>query len=211
MIQKFFSMFFVLIAGIMFIGNSHTEAAGDTKVAVILETPDGMFSEPEVVYKTLNESLDKMFKGYSQFDIIPVEETNAYVQVYLEESELSTTQFVNGVAVTSGEPALKKANLSELDKHFEADYLLYVRVYSGAAKMSVGLMSASQKVNVTTDFRVWSAEKADYVYMKRFQATGKSTAVYAGLGSSERAVEKGLKKGLSQVEADAAKIRAAMM
>lgn len=176
------------------------EAAGETKVAVILEIPNAVLSEPEIVYKNLDSTIEKIFKGYSRFEIIPVKETSLYFQLYQEENDL----------LNSLEPSLKKSNLTELCEHFEADYLIYVRVANGISKFSMGLFSASQKVNVTTDFRIWSSAKEDYVYLKRNQTTGKSTSVYVGVGSAEHAIEKGLKKGLKEVESDAMKIRFAM-
>ena len=198
MIQKIISLMFILM---ILLNGQKIYAAPETTVAVILELPHAVLSEPQIVHKNLDETLNKIFGDYSRFKIIPVEETSLYFQLYLEENDL----------LNSFDSYLKKENLSELDQYFESDYLIYVRVSNGISKFSAGLFSASQKVNVTTDFRVWSEEKSDYVYLKRFQETGKSTSVYVGIGSAEHAIEKGLKKALKQIEKDAVKIRAAMM
>ena len=78
-------------------------------------------------------------------------------------------------------------------------------------RFSGGFMSASQKVNVTLDFRIWSDKKADFVYTKRAMTTGTSTTVYVGgMGSSSHAIEKGLKKGLKEIEKDSVKIKTSM-
>ncbi len=72
------------------------------------------------------------------------------------------------------------------------------------------MMSSGQKSNVSMDFRIYSVAKEDYIYKKRSVRTGKSDSFYKGSGSSKRALEKGLKKDLAEVEKEIAQIHAAM-
>lgn len=88
--------------------------------------------------------------------------------------------------------------------------MIYIRVSSTAPEISTGFFSASQKVNVTMDFRIWSDSAKDFSYMKRTTSTGSSTAIYAGIGSATKALEDGLKKGLTEIEKDKVKIRKLM-
>ena len=67
-------------------------------------------------------------------------------------------------------------------------------------------MSAGQKTNVTTDFRIWDAKQEKYVFIKRYQTTGKSSSFYLGMGSASHAVQKGLDKALEQITKDKDKI-----
>ncbi len=204
MLKRIFSALCMAML-VLFVANG--SAAAETKIAIVLDAPTGMFSEPEKVYNSVQETLDKILKNSTGYDIIPVSDTADYVQIYREENDLLTTVTTEGVAV---ENFFKKEDISNICQHFGADYVIYTRVSSTMPKISGGLFSNSQKVNVILDFRVWSEGKKDFSYTKRATTTGSSTAIYAGIGSSSRALEKGLKKGLQEVEKDASKVIAAM-
>ena len=206
-----------VLAAMLLIFNGNSASALDlggekATVAVILDTPDGMFSEPEKVYESIQQSLDKIFAGTSRYDIMSIDETNSYVQIYREENELVSDVETGMGQVYVNRIMLKKEDMDNLCKHFDADYVIYTRVSSTMPRFSGGFISASQKVNVTLDFRIWGNKKGDFIYTKRTATTGTSTTFYAGgIGSSSHAVEKGLKKGLQAIEKDAAKIKAAMI
>ena len=205
MMKKFFSaLAFALTLMIFNVG-----AALAATVAVVLDTPAGMFSEPEKVNANLQETLDKIFTDKTNYSFLPIEDANAYIQIYREEHDLITSMNnEDGYVVLK---PLKKEDYANLCNYFGADYLIYVNVTSSIPKFSGGFFTASQSVNVTTDFRIWQNGKNDFAYMKRSSMKGKSTTVYAGgVGSSTHAIEKGLKKGLQEIEKEAPKIRAAM-
>jgi len=191
----------------MILITANNSAFAEKKVAIILDAPTGMFSEPEKVYTAVQTSLNNILQNSSEYNILPIEDVSSYVQIYREENDLTETVTTEGVAVES---FLKKSDVDKICKHFESDYVIYTRISTTAPKVSVGLFSASQKVNVILDFRVWSNDKQDFSYMKRTTTQGKSTAIYAGIGSSSRALDKGVKKGLQEIEKDASKVRAAM-
>lgn len=214
MLRKLFSS---LLFAVMLCSLSHQVYAVDLNdnkitVAVVLDTPGGMFSEPEKVYTTVQESLDNIFKGSAQYKILPIGETDSYVQIYREENNLTVNMDTEITGVAQRDLSLKKTDINKICKHFEANYIVYTRVTSTAPRVSIGFMSAGQKVNVTLDFRIYSDKKADFVYMKRAMTTGSSKTIYAGgMGSSSRAVEKGLKKALEEIEKDSTKIKNSMM
>lgn len=204
MLKKNFSVL-CMAAVIVFVAHSQAYAA---KIAVILDAPTGTFTEPEKVYSLVQTSLEKILRNSSEYEILPPSETENYVQIYREENDMiMSTGADEG---SHDEKWLKKDDINKIGTHFNSDYVIYVRVTSTAPKVSVGLFSASQKANVVTDFRVWSNSKKDFAYMKRATTTGTSTAIYAGIGSSSRALEKALTKGLQEIEKDSAKIREAM-
>lgn len=210
-------LLFLLVLATMMFSVSHQAYALDldgekSTVAVVLDTPGGMFSEPEKVYTMVQGSLDNIFKGVAQYKILPLGETDSYVQIYREENDLTLNMDTAITGVTQRDLSLKKDDISKICKHFEADYVIYTRVTSTAPRVSIGFMSAGQKVNVTLDFRVWSDKKADFVYTKRAMTTGSSKTIYAGgMGSSSHAIEKGLKKGLEEIEKDSLKIKTSMI
>lgn len=203
MLKKIFSVL-CMAAVILFVANSQAYAS---KVVIILDAPTGTFSEPEKVYSLFDTTLNNIL-GNMECEMVPLEETENYLQIYREENNLIAS---NG-AEEGDETTfyLKKDDINKICQHFGGDYLIYTRVTSTAPKVSVGFFSASQKTNVVLDFRVWSNNKKDFSYMKRTTATGSSTAIYAGVGSSSRALEKGLKKNLQEIEKDKNKIREAI-
>ena len=187
-------------------------SASSVNISVVLDTPGNYSSEPEKVYATIKESLGNIFSNKSLYKIQPVEDNDAYVQVYREENGYAVNTD-NGYVAANGmrDLSLKKEDLEKLNDHFGSDYLVYIRITNSMPQFTGGFMSVGQKVNVTMDFRVWSKEKKDFVYMKRTMTTGSSTSFYAGIGSSGHAVEKGIKKGLAEVEKEASKIRTSMI
>ena len=204
MLRKIFSVL-CMATIILLAANSHASAA---KVVVILDAPTGTFTEPEKVYSMVETSLGKILQNSSEYEILPPSDTENYVQIYREEHDMISSSGAD--EGQHDEKWLKKDDINNICTHFGGDYTIYIRVTSTAPKVSVGLFSASQKMNVVTDFRVWSNVARDFAYMKRATTTGSSTAIYAGIGSSSRALEKALNKGLQEIEKDAAKIREAM-
>lgn len=204
MLKKIFSSLCLAVMVLVFVNG---QAFAQKKVAILLDAPTGMFSEPEKVYAAVEKTVNNILKNSSEYEILPIDDTASYLQIYREENDLLTTVTTEGVAV---EAFLKKDDIEKICKHFDSDYVIYTRVSSTTPKVAVGLFSTSQKVNVIMDFRVWSESKQDFSYTKRTTTTGSSTAIYAGVGSSSRVLDKGLKKGLQEVEKDADKVRAAM-
>lgn len=214
MFKKIFSVL-CMAAVILFAATPRAMAMGDIKVGVILDTPAGNFSEPEMVYTTAQASLDVIFKNATQFDIMDVSECDSYVQIYREESGLAATYDDTNLSTAQRDLTFKKEDLAKMAKHLGSNYLVYIRVSTTNPRSTGGVFTSGQKVNVVTDFRIWSVAKNDFVYLKRATTTGSSSTVNisvfgGGSGSAEHAVEKGLKKCLQNIEKDASKIVAAM-
>ncbi len=208
MLKKIFSAL-CMAAVILFAASTQSYAA--TTVSIVLDTPAGMFSEPEKVYSTVQTSLNNIFGNSSEFEVRSVSECDAYVQIYREELDRTSDWDSSYGGDSQRDLSLKKADVEKIADHFGDDYLIYIRVSSTVPRYTGGMFSGGQKVNITLDFRVWSTEKRDLVYTKRSITTGKSNTFYfAGLGSTEHAVEKGLKKGFEDIEKEANKIKAAM-
>ena len=204
MLTRLFSIL-CMATVIFFAANSQACAA---KIVMILDAPTSTFTEPEKVYSMVQDTLSRILQDSSGYEILSLSDTENYVQIYREENDMI---FSTGAEEGKhDEKWFKKEDLDNICTHFGGDYLIYTRITSTAPKVSVGIFSTSQKVNVVTDFRVWSNSRKDFSYMKRATMTGSSTAIYAGVGSSSRALEKGLKKGLQDIEKDADKIKAAL-
>lgn len=194
-------------------------SAEAAQINTIIDTGSGMFAEPEKVYEEIDNTVkswfypnkDTNFKERLQLKqevhtIVPTADSDAVVQIYREEKGATS----NVDSMVTGEQlrdvSMTREDLANLSKELGADYIIYFRVTNTAPTFSVGFMSASQKTNVTTDFRIWSAKEAKYVFIKRYQTTGKSSSFYVGAGSTSHAVKDGLSKALKQITADKAKI-----
>ena len=120
---------FVLAAMLLIInGNSASalDLGGDkATVAVILDTPDGMFSEPEKVYESIQQSLDKIFAGTSRYEFMSINDTSSYIQLYREENDL-IVNVDNGVSNSDSVKPLKKDDYDKICKHFDAGAVLVV-------------------------------------------------------------------------------------
>ncbi len=211
MLRKIFSAL-CMAAVIVFAAHSQASA---TAVSVVLDTPAGNFSEPEKVYETTQASLDVIFQNNPNFEVMDVSECDAYVQIFREESGLAATTDDTYVSDASRDLTFKKEQVAQMCSHFNTDYLVYIRVSTTNPRSTGGVFTSGQKVNVITDFRIWSRAKNDFVYLKRATTTGSSNTVNVsifgrGSGSAEHAVEKGLKKCMQQIEKDKNKILAAM-
>ena len=204
MLKKIFSVL-CMAAVIVFAAHSQAFAA---KVVILLDAPTGTFTEPEKVYSLVETSLGNILGNSPDYEILPPSDTENYIQIYREEHDMISSSGADEGA--HDEKWFKKDDINNICNHFGGNYVIYIRVTSTAPKTSVGFFSNSQKMNVVTDFRVWSNATKDFAYMKRATTQGASTAIYAGVGSSSRALEKGLKKGLAEIEKDASKIKAAM-
>ena len=209
MLKRFFS---VLCAATMILFVAHSQAYA-AKVAIILDAPTGTFTEPEKVYNMVETSLGKILTNSSEYEILPAMDTENYVQIYREEHDM-----IMSTGADEGrheEKWLKKEDIGNICNHFGGNYVIYIRVTSSEPKRSTGIFTSGQKMNVVTDFRVWSNSKQDFSYMKRATTQGSSQTVNVSIfgrgdGSSTHALEKALNKGLQEIEKDAAKIREAM-
>ena len=183
-----------------------------------------MFAEPEKVYKEIDGTLKNWFfpsekerekmtfsqkhtlKSGEQIVLVPISDSDGIVQVYREEkgAAVSSDEMITGTNARN--IAITKEDLTKLSKELGSDYIMYFRVTNTVPTVSVGFLSAGQKTNVTTDFRVWDARKESYVFVKRYVTTGSSSSFYLGAGSASNAVEDGLRKALKQIDKDKDKI-----
>ena len=211
---KRFCLILTALILLVSVGNTRTSAevinADKIDVAFILDTPSGKFSEPEKVYESFQGSMDKIFKDDVRFSVIPFNDTEPYVQIYREENDLTFSVDDDYTQVSTRDVSLKKKDIDNICKYFETDYIIYVRVTSTAPRFYDGPFTVSKRINITLDFRIWSNAMADFVYAKRAVKTGASTAVYLGSGSAARAVDKGVKNCLKDIEKDAHRIKACM-
>lgn len=212
MFKRVFSIILTAIVVLIFNNHSFAEDMGNknVKVALILDTSGGKFSEPEKVYQIFQDSIDNLFKNDSQYDIIPVSETDPYVQIYREENDLTVGVEDDYTQTSNRDLYFKKNDINNIAKHFKADYVIYARVTTTAPRYSDGIYAISKKMNITLDYRVWSQNKNDFVYANRVIKTGNSTSILIGSGSSTHAIEKGLKKCLKDIEKDNNKIKETM-
>lgn len=195
------------------------------QINTIIDTGSGMFAEPEKVY----EEIDKHVKGWfgqseqqtlyerlhsneKTFKLIPAADSDAVVQIYREEkgSAMSMDMIYSGMQ--NRDITMTREDLEKLSEELGADYIAYFRVTSSMPTYTMGMFSAGQKTNVTTDFRIYDKVKNQYVFAKRYQTTGSSSTVMStGFGSAGNAVKDGLIKALKEIDKDKDKILASVL
>lgn len=197
-LKKYFTM-----AALVCLLSASAEAA---QINTIIDTGSGMFAEPEKVYEEIDTTIKGWFPARTGHKFVPTADSDAIVQIYREEkgSAVNTDEMVAGTQAR--DVSMSKEDLAKLSSELGSDYIMYFRVTNTVPTVSVGFMSAGQKTNVTTDFRIWDAKAGKYAFVKRYQTTGASNSFYMGVGSASKAVKNGLEKALKQISADKAKI-----
>lgn len=159
-------------------------------VAVILEPPVESFDKPEKVYDAVWQTVNKLYRNAAGYNLISIDETDGYIQVYREENNLE-----------GADVYLKKTDIENICGHLDSDFAVYLRITANEPKItgikSITSVTDLNSVKVVLDFRVWANDKQDFIYTKRITKT-------------DSTLEKSLSKGLQEVEKDANKIRAAM-
>lgn len=203
--------------------------ADAAQINTIIDTGSGMFAEPEKVYQEIDKHVRSWFcpseedqkkltlyermhmDNSSHHILIPTSESDAIVQIYREEKGAAVSMDMEVTGVQNRDIVLTQADFQKLSEQLGADYIVYFRVTSSMPTISVGLFSSGQKINVTTDFRIWDNKTCKYVFVKRYQTTGSSNSVLSyGFGSSVNAVKEGLNKALEQIDKDRAAIIASV-
>ena len=180
-----------------------------SRVAVIIDTPGGTTYEPDAVYNSTKKLMKNVLESQPGLQMLPIENVDAYVQIYREENNLDEPN-ADGVRAFV-KPALKRTNLNELGDFLKAKYIFYIRITSSTPQNSNGIFIAGKRANASTDFRIWSQDKKNFVYAKRYMATAASNTYFAFFGgSSYNAVNKGVKKAFSKIEADLPQLQASI-
>ncbi len=190
--KKILSAF--LMAGLIFLAGTVSAATSVEvqEVAVIVEPPVESFSKSEEVFNSIQQTVDKIFKNTTNFNVQSIDETAGYIQIYREENNFASNE----------DSFLKKADLDEVCQHLGSDFIIYMRV-SGTEQKITGIGDyiinggSADSAKVVLDFRVWSNDKKDFTYSKRITKT-------------DYTLERSLSKCLQEVEKDAGKVRAAM-
>ncbi len=201
-------------------------SAEAAQINMIIDTSSGAFAEPEKVYEQIDETVrgwffpseeemksmtfsERQALKNSSHVLVPIADSDATVQIYREENGLVANYDYMVAGVQARDMSMSKDDLANLSTKLGADYILYFRITNSMPTFSGGFMSAGQKVNVVTDFRVWDAKQKNYTFVKRYQTKGSSSTFYAGgAGSTTRAIEKGLKKALEQIDEDKGEVLA---
>ncbi len=187
MLKKIFSVA-LMAATILIFATGSTFAASSVEVsnvAVIMEPPLESFEKPEKVQESIQQTLNKIFKYNQNYNVLSIEETAGYVQVYREEN------FFDAAAL------LKKSDLEQICKRLDCDFIVYLRI-TGDNPKTLKESILGQPAKVIIDFRIWSNSAQDFTYTTRVTKT------------DDYSFEKSLSKGLQVIEKDVGKIIAAM-
>ena len=185
MLKKIFSTVIILAAVLIGSVTSAAETLEVKNVAVLLEPPIESFDKAEKVHDSIEQTVTKIFKNASNYNVMSIDETAGYIQIYREENALGAETF------------FKKSDIDTICKNIGSDFIVYLRIDGNEPKtLSESILGAPAKV--VLDFRIWSNAKKDFIYFKRVTK------------NDDYSFEKSLNKCLQEIEKDAAKVRAVM-
>lgn len=197
--MKNFSRLFLLTMFIMLF--TVGVAAAQATVGVFLEAPL-TFCNDAKVHQMVDEKAAAIFTK-DKFALLPTEKCLSTIQIYREENDMAAV-------VSSGWSGyalpMKKEHIQAIGKQLGCDYVFFVRMTNDIPRYSSGFMSVSAKTNITCDTRVLNVASGQYTFTKQIITEGKSTAIYMGAPSFEKAYYRAFTKALEEIKIDTAKI-----
>lgn len=195
--MKFLKIVFMCI----FFSLTSVYAFAQEKVAIFLEAPL-TFCNDAKVHTMVDEKAKNIFAA-DKFEVLPLSDSLSAIQLYREEHDMAAV-------VSSGWSGyalpMKKENVQDIGKSMACDYVFFVRLTNDIPRYSAGFLSTTAKTNITCDARVMNVAKGEYTFMKQIITEGKSTAVYMGAPSFEKAYFRAFEKALNEIKIDTTKI-----
>ena len=171
------------------------------QVAVFLEAPV-TFCQEAKVHKMVDEKVALIFEK-DKFEVMPLAQAINAVQIYRAENDMTALS-------SSGwgryAVALKKEDIYSIAKELECDYVFFVRLSNDMPRYSSRLFHSSAKTTISCDVRVLNVAGNKYTFSKQVYSDGKSTAIYMGAPSFERAYFKAFSKALDKIKIDTSTI-----
>ncbi|MBP2654271.1 MAG: hypothetical protein H6Q73_1840 [Firmicutes bacterium] len=161
-------------------------------VGVFLEAPI-TYVNNEKIRAMLPEKVRAIFPEY-KFEIIPFDTTELAVRTYREDNRMVFNQYYS--------QPLNRKDIQQIGKQIKADYALFINISNGIPQVSSGLLSVSFKTTVTCDVRLLDIATGEYILSKQIIKDGKSTAVYAGVPSFDKAYNEAIEKALKELTID---------
>lgn len=191
----------LLVLSLMMLFVMSTSAFAQQKVAIFLEAPL-TFCNDAKVHTMVDEKAKTIFTT-DKFEVLPLSDSLSAIQLYREEHDMAAvvSSGWSGYAIP-----MKKENVQDIGKNMACDYVFFVRLTNDIPRYSVGFLSSTAKTNITCDARVMNVAKGEYTFMKQIITEGKSTAVYMGAPSFEKAYFRAFEKALKDIKIDTAKI-----
>ncbi len=171
------------------------------KIAVFLEAPI-TFCQEEKVHNMVDEKVALIFEK-DKFEVMPLAKAINVVQIYRAENDM-TALSASGWGRYA--VALKKEDVYSIAKQLECDYVFFVRLSNDMPRYSSGLFHSSAKTTISCDVRVLNVAGNKYTFSKQVYSDGKSTAIYMGAPSFERAYFKAFSKALDKIKIDTSTI-----
>lgn len=176
-------------------------ACAQQKVAIFLEAPL-TFCNDAKVHTMVDEKAQAIFTK-DKFEVLPLSDSLSAIQLYREEHDMASlvSSGWSGYAVP-----MKKEHVQDIGQNLACDYVFFVRLTNDVPRYSAGFMTATAKTNITCDARVMNVAKGEYTFMKQLITEGKSTSVYMGTPSFEKAYFRAFEKALKEIKIDTEKI-----
>lgn len=150
------------------------------KVAIVMDAPETFYSNP-TVQQMVDERVKAIFP-VGDFDVVP-----------MSDGVQATISYRNAVGLNAKvvDPrggyanVLKKEDVAAIGQRMGCDLVLYSKISNGATKYGTSMFAVTAKTTVACDLKIYNRAKGMFSFVRQYMEQGKSTAIYAGLPSSE--------------------------
>lgn len=150
------------------------------KVAIVMDAPETFYSNP-TVQQMVDERVKAIFP-IADFEVVP-----------MSDGIQATINYRNTIGLNAKvvDPrggyanVLKKDDVAAIGQRMGCDLVLYSKLSNGATKYGNSMFATTAKTTVACDLKIYNMTKGMYSFVRQYMEQGKSTAIYAGLPSSE--------------------------
>ncbi|MBP2653369.1 MAG: hypothetical protein H6Q73_938 [Firmicutes bacterium] len=161
-------------------------------VGIFLDAPMS-YVDNETVRTLIPEKAKELFPRL-KFDLLPFDKTEMALRTYREDHRMIVNQYFS--------QPLNRNDIQAIGKDLSCDYALFIKISNGPPRVSSGLLSTTFKTTVICDVRLLDIATGNYIISKQIVKDGKSTAIYAGVPSFDKAYNEALEKTLKELTID---------
>lgn len=176
--------------------------SGKAKIGIFLDAPT-TFASNEDVRKLVPEKAKSLFPA-TRFELLSYDDSMMALRTYREDNDMVAPTYSGGYGTVGMVMPLKRTQIQEIAKPLGCKYALFIMITNDAPRYSSGFMglSTTAKTTVTCNVRLLDVETGKYVMNKEIVKDGKSTAIYSGMPSFDKAYIDALQKALDEIQVD---------
>lgn len=157
-------------------------ALAKQRVAVVMDAPETFYNNP-TVHEMVDERLKVLFPA-ADYEVVPMAEGVKATISYRDAKGINSK-----VVDPRGGYAtiLKREDIAAIGQRMGCNLVMYSKLSNGATKYGGNMLGTTAKTTVACDLKIYNSAKGMFSFVRQYMEQGKSTAIYAGLPSSEHA------------------------